>query len=46
MASPYLAELFTLQLSLSNAKAKQELGWTPMFPTYREGLRDFFQRAA
>jgi nucleoside-diphosphate-sugar epimerase len=24
----------------SNAKAKRELGWTPRYPTYREGFRD------
>jgi nucleoside-diphosphate-sugar epimerase len=39
VAAPYLARLFTTRLPLSNAKAKQELGWTPMFPSYREGLR-------
>jgi hypothetical protein len=24
----------------SNAKSKRELGWTPRYPTYREGFRD------
>ncbi|MFN2616937.1 MAG: SDR family NAD(P)-dependent oxidoreductase, partial [Thermoleophilaceae bacterium] len=24
---------------VSNALAKAELGWRPMYPTYREGLR-------
>jgi nucleoside-diphosphate-sugar epimerase len=25
---------------MSNAKARRELGWTPRYPTYREGFRD------
>ena len=25
---------------LSNAKARRELGWSPRYPSYREGLRD------
>lgn len=46
MAAPYLARLFTLQVRLSNARARQELGWAPMFPSYREGLRQTITRAA
>jgi hypothetical protein len=41
-----MARLFTLQLRLSNAQARQELGWAPMFPSYREGLRQTIARAA
>jgi len=26
------------RLSLSNAKARQELGWRPRYPTMRDGL--------
>jgi hypothetical protein len=26
--------------STSNAKAKRELGWTPRYPSFREGFRD------
>ena len=25
---------------LSNAKARRELGWSPRYPSYREGFRD------
>lgn len=28
-------------LRVSNDKIKRELGWTPRYPTYREGLRSF-----
>jgi nucleoside-diphosphate-sugar epimerase len=46
LAAPYLARLFTTRLPLSNAKARQELGWAPTFPSYREGLRQTIARAA
>jgi 2-alkyl-3-oxoalkanoate reductase len=46
IASPYLARLFTVQLRLSNAKARLDLGWTPKYPSYREGLRQTIARAA
>ena len=46
MAAPYLARLFTLQVRLSNARAREELGWAPMFPSYREGLRQTITKAA
>jgi nucleoside-diphosphate-sugar epimerase len=46
MAAPYLAGVFTLQVPASNAKARQELGWAPMYPSYREGLRQTVARAA
>jgi nucleoside-diphosphate-sugar epimerase len=32
------------RLPLSNARAKQDLGWRPHYPTYREGLRQVAQR--
>lgn len=39
LAAPYAGYLMTRQsLRLSNARAKEELGWEPMFPTYREGV--------
>jgi nucleoside-diphosphate-sugar epimerase len=39
LAAPYFAALMIdTTLRVSNAKAKTELGWTPTFPTYREGL--------
>jgi nucleoside-diphosphate-sugar epimerase len=46
LLSPYLARVLTLQLRLSNAKARAELGWHPRFPSYREGLRQTLQHAA
>ena len=41
MAAPYVARLLTLQVRLSNARARADLGWAPMFPSYREGLRRY-----
>jgi nucleoside-diphosphate-sugar epimerase len=46
LVAPYLTRVTSVQLSLSNAKAKQELGWRPKYPTMREGLAPMFQRAA
>jgi nucleoside-diphosphate-sugar epimerase len=46
MATPYMARLFTIRLSLSNAQARQDLGWTPKFPSYREGLHQTIARPA
>lgn len=37
--APVVGTMMTRQsLRLSNAKAKAELGWRPMVPTYREGI--------
>lgn len=38
VAAPILAEGFFSQLRLSNARLKNELGWSPRYPTLREGL--------
>jgi nucleoside-diphosphate-sugar epimerase len=39
VVAPYMGALMTRQsLRLSNAKAKAELGWRPLVPTYREGI--------
>lgn len=38
IAAPYLTIALTTVLRASNAKAKDELGWTPSVPTYREGI--------
>jgi nucleoside-diphosphate-sugar epimerase len=46
LASPYMARIFSLQLILSNAAARRDLGWAPTFPSYREGLRQTIARAA
>jgi nucleoside-diphosphate-sugar epimerase len=44
--APYMARLLTVQLALSNADARRDLGWAPAFPSYREGLRQTVARAA
>jgi len=46
LVMPYMSRLFTLQLPLSNATARLELAWAPMFPSYREGLRHTIAHAA
>jgi nucleoside-diphosphate-sugar epimerase len=46
LVTPYMARLLTVQLSLSNAKARADLAWRPMFPSYREGLGQAIQHAA
>jgi nucleoside-diphosphate-sugar epimerase len=46
LVMPYMSRLFRLQLPLSNARARRELGWAPMFPSYREGLRHCIAHAA
>ncbi len=39
VVAPVFGTMMTRQsLRLSNAKAKAELGWRPMMPTYREGI--------
>jgi nucleoside-diphosphate-sugar epimerase len=45
LAAPYMARLFMLQLPLSNAAARRELGWAPIFPSYREGLKTTVPRS-
>jgi nucleoside-diphosphate-sugar epimerase len=46
LIAPYMARITSLRLPLSNAKARAELGWTPAYPSYREGLRDVVRLAA
>jgi 2-alkyl-3-oxoalkanoate reductase len=46
LAAPYMARVLTLDLPLSNAEARRELGWAPAFPSYREGLRQTIAHAA
>jgi nucleoside-diphosphate-sugar epimerase len=45
-AAPYVAS-FAIDTSMrvSNAKAKRELGWRPMFPTFRDGIAAMAARA-
>jgi nucleoside-diphosphate-sugar epimerase len=46
LIAPYMARVTSLRVSLSNAKARKELGWRPAYPTYREGLSDVLHHAA
>lgn len=46
LIAPYLARITSLRIPLSNASARADLGWTPAYPTYREGLRDVVVRQA
>jgi 2-alkyl-3-oxoalkanoate reductase len=46
LLSPYMTGLISIRLPLSNAKAKAELGWTPKYPTWREGVAGLLGRAA
>ena len=38
LLAPYSARFVALRLPLSNEKARAELGWSPTFPTIRDGL--------
>lgn len=38
--SPMARAFYAENRRVANGKAKRELGWTPRFPTYREGLAD------
>jgi nucleoside-diphosphate-sugar epimerase len=39
LAAPLLAKVgIDTSMRVSNAKARAELGWDPMYPTYREGI--------
>jgi nucleoside-diphosphate-sugar epimerase len=45
-ASPYAASAMTSSMRVSNARAAEELGWTPAVSSYREGLRRIAEAAA
>jgi nucleoside-diphosphate-sugar epimerase len=38
LVMPYSVMAMTGRVTMSNAKAKRELGWTPRYPSIREGL--------
>jgi nucleoside-diphosphate-sugar epimerase len=46
LVAPYLARVTSVRMPLSNARAKAELDWRPMYPTLREGLVQMFRKAA
>jgi nucleoside-diphosphate-sugar epimerase len=40
LAAPYGGSVLAgVSMFVSNAKAKQELGWTPRYPSFRDGIR-------
>jgi 2-alkyl-3-oxoalkanoate reductase len=39
LAAPYFAQVLSMDVPVSNADARRDLGWAPRFPSYREGLR-------
>jgi nucleoside-diphosphate-sugar epimerase len=41
---PYAASMAAVRLRLSNARARQDLGWGPAYTSYREGLADLVAR--
>jgi nucleoside-diphosphate-sugar epimerase len=43
---PYRARMLSTRLPLSNAKARAELKWRPMFPTFSDGFSKTFSQAA
>jgi nucleoside-diphosphate-sugar epimerase len=45
LLTPYMAAMVRMQVPLSNAKAKAELGWTPRYPTIREGAEELVRAA-
>lgn len=46
LVAPYMSRLMMMQVPLSNAKLKSELGWQPAYPTIREGLASLARLAA
>jgi nucleoside-diphosphate-sugar epimerase len=46
LLAPYTARMMAVRLPLSNARARADLGWRPMYPTMSEGLRQTMPHAA
>ena len=46
LVAPYMARVMSVRMPLSNATAKTELDWRPMYPTLRDGLAQMFRKAA
>ena len=46
LMAPVMAAFATTKLRLSNAKAKRELGWSPRYPTVRDGIVTLTSRSA
>jgi len=46
LVAPYLAHITSMRLTLSNDKARAELGWRPAFSSWRDGLAHMAASAA
>lgn len=46
LLAPYMAQITSVRMPLSNAGARAALGWRPAYPTIVEGLSRTFSRAA
>jgi nucleoside-diphosphate-sugar epimerase len=46
LIAPYMARLTGMRLPLSNARARAELAWEPVFATWREGITQMLHHAA
>lgn len=46
LAGPYAAYLMRHQPGASNARIKQDLGWQPAYPSWRDGFADLYSRSA
>jgi nucleoside-diphosphate-sugar epimerase len=38
-AAPYVGAMLSTSMRVSNARAREQLGWAPSYPTYRDGLQ-------
>jgi len=46
LIAPYLAQVTSMHMNLSNAMARRDLGWQPAYPTIEEGLAQTLPAAA
>ncbi len=46
LLAPYMARVTSIRAPLSNAKAREELGWAPAYSSIRDGLSRTLSRAA
>jgi nucleoside-diphosphate-sugar epimerase len=46
LIAPYMTRITSMRIPLSNAAARTALGWSPTYPSYREGLQHVLRMAA
>lgn len=46
LLAPYMARMLSVHMPLSNRAAKEELGWRPKYPTFRDGMAQMLRQAA